>query len=119
VREFERMRTDEGTTLLKVFLHISKEEQRERLQDRLDEPDKRWKFKLGDLDTRKLWPDFMEAYEEAITETSTEWAPWYVVPADHKWVRNVAVAHLLVGTLRRLDPHFPAPADDLTSVEIA
>jgi PPK2 family polyphosphate:nucleotide phosphotransferase len=118
VREFERMLVDEGTTILKVFLHISKEEQRERLRARLDEPDKRWKFKLGDLETRKLWPDFLEAYEEAITETSTEWAPWYVVPADHKWVRNVAVARLLVDTLRALDPRFPAPAEDLTGVQV-
>jgi polyphosphate kinase 2 (PPK2 family) len=118
VREFERMLVDEGTTIVKVFLHISKEEQRRRLQARVDEPDKRWKFRLADLDARALWADFIDAYEEAITETSTEWAPWYVVPADHKWVRNVAVAELLVRTLGRLDPRFPKPQEDVTGVVV-
>jgi PPK2 family polyphosphate:nucleotide phosphotransferase len=119
VREFERMLTDEGTAIVKVFLHISKEEQRRRLQARLDEPDKRWKFKLGDLDSRALWGSLMEAYEEALTETSTDWAPWHVIPADHKWVRNVAVSHLLVETLRKLDPRFPDPKEDLSGVVVS
>ena len=81
-----------------------KEEQRERLQERLDDPEKRWKFRLGDLDDRERWDDYRAAYEDAITETSTDWAPWYVVPADHKWVRNLAIAEILVDTLERLDP---------------
>lgn len=118
VREFERTLADEGTTVVKVFLHISKKEQRERLQERLDDPGKRWKFELGDLETRRRWDELMAAYEEALTETSTEWAPWYVVPADHKWVRNVAVARLLVDALKRLDPRLPDPEEDLSGVEV-
>ena len=119
VREFERMLVDEGTTLVKVFLHISREEQAERLQARLDDPDKRWKFRSADLETRELWDEFTAAYEDAITETSTEWAPWYVVPADRKWVRNVAVAELLVKTLERLDPGYPEPAEDLSGIVVS
>jgi PPK2 family polyphosphate:nucleotide phosphotransferase len=118
VREFERMLADEGTTIVKVFLHISKEEQAERLQARLDDPDKRWKFRTGDLETRERWDDHMAYYEETLTETSTDWAPWHVVPADRKWVRNVAVAKLLVDTLEALDPRFPEPGEDLTGITI-
>jgi PPK2 family polyphosphate:nucleotide phosphotransferase len=118
VREFERMLADEGTALVKVFLHISSDEQRERLQARLDDPDKRWKFRLGDLESRKLWGDFEQAYETALTKTSTKWAPWYVVPADRKWVRDVAVARLLVEKLKELDPQFPEPEEDLTGVVV-
>jgi len=118
VQEFERMLTDEGTTIVKVFLHISKAEQAKRLRARLDDPDKRWKFQTHDLETRKRWDDYMACYEEALTETSTEWAPWYVVPADRKWVRNVAVARLLVATLESLDPRFPEPEDDLSGITV-
>ena len=106
---FERMLTGEGTTVVKVFLHLSREEQRKRLQERLDNPEKRWKFRLGDLDDRKLWDDFAAAYEDALHKTSTDWAPWYVVPADHNWSRNLAVAEILVAALERLDPKLPAP----------
>ena len=86
------MLRDEGITMVKVFLHISKDEQRARLQARIDDPAKNWKFRRADLEARAQWDEYQERYEEAITETSTEWAPWYVVPADHKWVRDVAVA---------------------------
>ena len=110
VNEFERLLSEEGTTIVKVYLHLSKEEQRERLQERVDSPEKRWKFREDDLDNRRLWADYMEAFEDTITETSTEWAPWYVVPTDRNWVRNVAVASLLVETLRELDPQIPEPA---------
>ncbi len=109
IREFERLLTDEGTTIVKVFLHISRDEQRERLQARIDTPEKHWKFNTGDLDLRARWDDQVAAYEEAIAETSTPWAPWYVVPADRKWVRDVAVAELLVTTLREMDPTPPPP----------
>ena len=109
INEFERMLSDEGTTIVKVYLHLSKEEQRERLQERVDNPEKRWKFRAGDLDDRALWDDYMKAFEETITETSTNWAPWYVVPTDRNWVRNVGVASLLVETLRELDPQIPDP----------
>jgi PPK2 family polyphosphate:nucleotide phosphotransferase len=118
IREFERLLVEEGTTLVKVFLHSSKEEQREQLQQRLDDPEKRWKFRLGDLEDRKLWDDFQAAYEEAITETSTDWAPWHVVPADRKWVRDVAVSRLLLETLRDLDPRLPEPEEDLSGVRV-
>jgi PPK2 family polyphosphate:nucleotide phosphotransferase len=107
--EFERMLTDEGTTLVKVFLHISKDEQRARFQERIDEPTKRWKFKPGDLDVRERWDEYQGICEEVITQTSTEHAPWFVVPADRKWVRDLAVATLLVTTLRHMDPRFPPP----------
>ncbi len=107
LRDFEQMLTDEGTTVVKVFLHISKDEQRERLQSRIDDATKNWKFKPGDLDVRKRWDEYHSAYEEVITETSTDVAPWHVVPADRKWVRDFAVATLLLDTFRRLDPHFP------------
>jgi polyphosphate kinase 2 (PPK2 family) len=116
--EFERLLVDEGTTVVKVFLHISKDEQRERLQARLDDPEKRWKFRLGDLDDRAKWHQFQEAYEDVLSETSTEWAPWYVVPADRKWVRDVAVSRLLVGVLEDLGPQIPAPKEDLSGVTV-
>ena len=114
---FERLLADEGTTVVKFYLHISKEEQRQRLEARLQEPDKRWKFNPGDLEDRKLWDDFQEAYEEAITRTSTEHAPWYVIPADRKWYRDLAVASVLIETLERMDPRFP-PEPDLDGVVI-
>jgi polyphosphate kinase 2 (PPK2 family) len=112
IRDFERRLTDEGTTIVKCYLHISKEEQKDRLEARLAKPEKRWKFNPADLEARRRWDRFIAAYEEALTVTSTETAPWYVVPADRKWVRNVAVATLLVETLRRLDPRFPEPELD-------
>ena len=110
IRAFERLLVDEGTAVLKVFLHVSQDEQRKRLEERLENPEKRWKFRAGDLDDRRHWDEFMSAYEDAIHETSTEWAPWYVVPADHNWARNLAVGELLVETLERLDPKLPEPA---------
>jgi len=110
LRDFEEMLNDEGTTVVKVFLNISRDEQRRRLQARLDDPTKRWKFKPEDLEAREQWDVYQAAYEEAITETSTEVAPWWIVPGDRKWVRDVAVATLLLETFRRLDPQFP-PAD--------
>ncbi|MGH9024541.1 MAG: PPK2 family polyphosphate kinase [Acidimicrobiia bacterium] len=118
IRDFERMLTDEGTTLVKVFLNISHDEQRKRLQARLDDPTKRWKFKPDDLDTRAKWPAYQKVYEEVITATSTKDSPWYVVPADHKWVRDVAVASLIVSTMRALDPRYPKPEAGLDDVVV-
>jgi PPK2 family polyphosphate:nucleotide phosphotransferase len=109
LRDFEQMLTDEGITLIKVFLHISREEQRQRLQARLDDPTKRWKFKVEDLEAREQWDAYQSCYEDAISATSTDAAPWWVVPGDRKWVRDVAVATLLLETFRRLDPQFPPP----------
>ena len=107
------MLTAEGTHIVKLFLNISKEEQRVRLQDRIDTPDKRWKFRHGDLDDRALWDDFMQAYTDALAKTSTATAPWYVVPADRKWVRNLAVAQILRAVLERIDPQFPTPDEHI------
>jgi len=118
ITEFERMLTDEGTTLVKVFLHISKGEQRERLQARVDDPAKRWKFHEADLEVRGQWDEYAAAYETALTETSTEHAPWHVVPADRKWARDVAVAALLVDTLERLDPKIPDEDPGLEGLRI-
>jgi PPK2 family polyphosphate:nucleotide phosphotransferase len=118
IREFERMLADEGTSIVKVFLHISKEEQRQRLQARIDDPTKNWKFQKSDLEARKLWDQYQERYEEAITATSTEWAPWYVVPGDRKWARDVAVAELLIRVLEHLDPQIPEPESGLEGLVV-
>ena len=118
VRKWERMLTDEGTTIVKVFLNVSKEEQRKRFQERIDDPEKRWKFRLEDLDVRKRFDDYVDAYEEAITETSTDWAPWYVVPADRNWVKALAVAQLLVAALERMDPQMPPPQPGIENVVV-
>jgi PPK2 family polyphosphate:nucleotide phosphotransferase len=109
IEEFERLLVDEGTTLVKVFLNVSREEQGKRLQERLDNPEKAWKFNVGDLDDRARFDDYITAYDEVLSETSTEWAPWHVVPADRNWVRNLAVAELVVDALRGLDPQPPPP----------
>jgi len=108
IREFERLLVDEGTHIVKINLHISKDEQRERLQARVDDPNKRWKFRSGDLEDRKLWSHFMKAYEVAFNETSTESAPWFVVPANRKWVRDLAVARIVHGALTTMNPQLPA-----------
>jgi PPK2 family polyphosphate:nucleotide phosphotransferase len=118
IRSFEKELKDEGTTVVKVFLHLSRDEQRKRLQERLDDPEKRWKFRAGDLDDRALWTDFAAAYEEALHMTSTDAAPWYVVPADHNWSRNLAVAEILVAALERLDPRLAEPDPGIESATI-
>jgi PPK2 family polyphosphate:nucleotide phosphotransferase len=102
-----------GTAIVKLFLHISYDEQRRRLLDRLEDPDKRWKFQEGDIDERNLWADYQGAYEDAIQRCSTEAAPWYIVPADHKWYRNWAVASIVGEILVAVDPRFPDPALDV------
>ncbi len=118
INEFERLLADEGTTMVKFFLHVSKEEQRERLQARLDNPAKHWKFSLGDLDERRHWDEYQAAFAEMLTETSTEWAPWYVVPADRKWYRDLVVSSVLVETLEAMDLRYPQNEDDLSAVVI-
>jgi PPK2 family polyphosphate:nucleotide phosphotransferase len=118
IREFERMLTDEGTTLVKVFLNVSPEEQGRRLQARLEDPEKAWKFRREDLDNRARFDDYIAAYDEVLTETSTDWAPWYVVPADRRWVRNLAVAELLVASLRAVDPQLPPPDPELHGLRV-
>jgi PPK2 family polyphosphate:nucleotide phosphotransferase len=119
INNFESMLLDEGTTVVKIFLHVGMDEQRERLQARLDDPEKRWKFEPADLATRAEWDEYMRLYDAAITATSTKWAPWYVVPADHKWVSGVAAATILLHALERLDPKIPPPKEDLSGIVIA
>ena len=108
INEFERLLAEEGVTILKFYLHIDKKEQKERLQARLDEPDKNWKFNPGDLEERKLWPEYQKAYEDALSKTSTEYAPWYIVPSNRKWYRNLVIGNILVKTLKDLDMKLPA-----------
>jgi len=102
IRNWEQMLVDEGATIVKIFLHISKDEQRERLQARVDEPAKHWKFELGDLEERKLWDDYQAAFTDMLIETSTPDAPWYVVPANRKWYRNIVISQILVDTLEKI-----------------
>ena len=115
---WERMLVDEGTTIVKVFLNVSKEEQRARLQERIDDPEKRWKFRKSDLDVRARFDDYIEAYDDVIEQTSTEHAPWHVVPADHNWVKATAVAELLVDALERIDPQLPEPEEGLDGLVV-
>jgi len=118
IRHFEQMLADEGTVIRKFFLHISKDKQRERLQERLDVPAKNWKFEHGDLEERKYWDAYTDAYEEALSRTSTEDAPWYVIPSDRKWYRNLLVSTILVETLESLDLSYPEPAPGLDQIVI-
>src|SRR5204863_8924951 len=104
---FEKMLGDEGTRVVKFYLHISRAEQKKRLQERLDDPDKHWKFEAGDLKMRARWDEFRDAYDEVLERTSTDEAPWYVVPADHKWARDLAVARVLVELLEDMNPKYP------------
>jgi PPK2 family polyphosphate:nucleotide phosphotransferase len=112
IGEWERMLTDEGTSLVKVFLNVS------RFQERIDDPEMRWKFREADLDVRERFDEYVAAWEEVIDQTSTEWAPWYVVPADRNWIKGVAVATLLVDVLERLDPELPAPEPGIEGLTI-
>lgn len=118
INNFEKILAEEGTIILKFFLHISPDEQKERLQARLDDPTKHWKFSVGDLAERKLWGEYQKAYEDVLSKTSTDWAPWYIVPANRKWFRNLVVAHVLVDTLKDLKMEYPEPKDDLSKVVI-
>ncbi len=112
IRDFEQMLTQTGTTIIKLFLYITREEQRERFQERVDNPEKRWKFSMGDLEERKLWDHYIAAFEEALAKTSTDQAPWYVIPANRNWMRNLAVSTILADTIDELKPTYP-PAPDL------
>jgi PPK2 family polyphosphate:nucleotide phosphotransferase len=118
IRAFEEHLSGEGTAIVKLFLHISKEEQAERFKERLSDPTKNWKFNVADVDVRKRWDDYQIAYAEAIGRTSTDAAPWYVVPADRKWYRDWVVATILVDVLEKMDPLFPEPAPGLSQVKI-
>ena len=113
INDFERMLADNGTTIVKFFLAIDQDEQRERFQARFDDPTKRWKFSMGDLEERKRWDDYQAAFNDALSKCSTDVAPWYVVPANRKWFRNLAVATILADTMAALRPAYPPVADDV------
>jgi PPK2 family polyphosphate:nucleotide phosphotransferase len=118
INEFERMLAEEGTTILKFYLHIDLAEQKERFLARLEDPHKRWKFRLGDVEERRKWPDYMKAYQDVLSKTSTEWAPWYIVPANRKWYRNLVIAEIMADALKGLKMRYPQPEENLDSVVI-
>jgi PPK2 family polyphosphate:nucleotide phosphotransferase len=118
INEFEKSLSENGTRILKFMLHISKKEQAVRLQERLDKPSHRWKFNAGDLDDRKIWDEFQNAYEIMLEKCATAWAPWHVIPADHKWARNAAIAAIVRETLEDMDPQYPKPDWDPKKIVI-
>ncbi len=107
INDFERQASEAGTVIIKFFLHVSKDEQKKRFLSRIEEPEKNWKFSSGDVKERQNWDKYMEAYEDAIENTSTEYAPWYVIPADRKWFMRAAVGDIIVGTLEKLELGYP------------
>ncbi len=118
INQFEHLLASNGTRILKFYLHISKDEQKQRLQVRLENPEKQWKFSMGDLPVRKQWDDYMEAYEALLQRCNTDYAPWHIIPANHKWYRDLIVAKAIVAALEDMDPCFPPPADGLDKVVI-
>ena len=118
INAFEELLADAGTTVLKFFLHISKDEQKRRLQSRLDDPKKFWKFDANDLAERARWDDYQAAYEDALRKCSTPHAPWYVVPSDHKWFRNWAISDTIVRALRQMDLQYPPAPDGMDQIKI-
>ena len=118
IRDFERMLAETGTVIVKIFLHISAEEQRKRLQERLDDPDKQWKFDEGDLVQRKQWDDYMRAYERAIMATDADHAPWYIIPVDSKTHRNLLISTLLLEIMQGLKLSFPEPDPRLSKIKV-
>jgi PPK2 family polyphosphate:nucleotide phosphotransferase len=119
INQFEKMLVEEGTTILKFFLHISSDEQKTRLQDRLIDPSKNWKFTTSDVEERKHWNSYQQAYEDVIRHCSTPWAPWHVIPANYKWFRNVTISTIICDTLKAMDPRIPAPLTDLRRIRIS
>jgi PPK2 family polyphosphate:nucleotide phosphotransferase len=118
INQFEKILVDNGTIILKFFLHISKDEQKNRLEERLKDPTRYWKFSKSDIEERQYWSAYRKAYEAALSKCSTPWAAWHIVPANHKWYRNLVVAETIVQTLRDLDMKFPEPAEDLSKVVV-
>ncbi len=118
INDFEKILSEEGTTILKFYLHIDLDEQKKRLQARLDDPTEQWKFSVHDLPERKFWHQYMEAYQDVLEKTSTDWAPWYLIPANHKWFRDTVVSTTIVKTLESMDMHYPALAQDPKSIII-
>jgi PPK2 family polyphosphate:nucleotide phosphotransferase len=115
ILKFERLLADEGTIILKFFLNISKEEQKERFLERIETPEKQWKFNPNDIEERKLWTKYMEAYQDAISKTSTSYAPWYVIPANRNWYRDYVITNIIVNSLENLKMHYPNPVENIES----
>jgi len=113
INEFERMLSNEGTTILKFFLFISKDEQKKRFIERLENPEKQWKFNPGDIEERKYWDAYMQAYQDVIDKTSKPYAPWYVIPANHNWYRDLVISHIIVKYLKNLKMAYPEPAENI------
>lgn len=113
IREFERLLADEGTTVLKFYLHIDLQEQAQRFLARVEDPTKQWKFNPGDLDERDRWEEYMRAYEDMLNQTSTDWAPWYIIPANKKWYRNWLISKIVIKTLKDLDMHYPTAPENI------
>jgi PPK2 family polyphosphate:nucleotide phosphotransferase len=118
INNFERLLAENGTTILKFYLHIDLDEQKKRLQARLDDPAKLWKFRLGDLEERKRWPAYTQAYEDVLSKTSSAQAPWFIIPANHKWYRDLLIASILVETLEGLNMQYPPAEENLAGVVI-
>lgn len=118
INNFEKMLADSGTQILKFYLHISKKEQKERFQARLDDPNKHWKFAVDDLGKRKHWDAYMGAFEEMLAKCSTPWAPWHAIPADQKWYRNLTITRTIVDTIRKMNPLYPSPEADLSEITV-
>jgi PPK2 family polyphosphate:nucleotide phosphotransferase len=119
INEFESMLCENGVTIRKFFLHISKEEQKKRLLERIDDPDRQWKISEADFHERKFWDDYTAAYEEAISKCSTKHCPWFVIPSNKKWFRNLAVSHVIVEALEEMDPKFPPPTVDISKLKLS
>jgi PPK2 family polyphosphate:nucleotide phosphotransferase len=118
INQFEKLLADNGTTILKFFINISKEEQKERFEARLRDPRKNWKFSMGDVKERGHWDGYMRAFEDVLSRCSTPWAPWYAIPANHKWYRNLAVSQIIIEALENLDMRFPPPLPDAGKIVI-
>ncbi|MCL7454726.1 MAG: polyphosphate kinase 2 family protein [Anaerolineae bacterium] len=118
INHFEKLLADTGTTILKFYLHISKEEQKDRFEARLRDPHKNWKFSMEDVEKRELWDSYMRAFEDALSRCSAPWAPWYVIPANHKWYRNLVISQIIVDTLTSLDMRYPPPLPNADQIAI-
>jgi PPK2 family polyphosphate:nucleotide phosphotransferase len=118
INAFERMLTDEGTVILKFFLHVSKEEQRQRLQERVDDPKKQWKFKQGDIEERERWEAYTAAFEDMLSHCSTEWAPWHIIPGDRNWYRDLLVARTIAAKMESLGLRYPEPVPGVAGTKV-
>jgi len=118
INDFEKMLSENGVVILKFFLHISKDEQLQRFQARLEDPEKNWKLSLPDFKEREHWDDYMKAYEDALTKCSTKHAPWFVIPANHKWFRNLAISSIIIETLEDMKLKFPAASIDVSQIHL-